>query len=170
MKCNFLALSVLFTAFAGSALAQNHFSGTPQCSKVDTGQPVEVGDHPGHTLMTNKLSSCTFTTPIELAGLKSTAMTSVVVVDGSGAKYRDQGYATFTMDNGDKAYARIQGTGTSSEKADAPPTEEGAWSFTGGTGKLKGLKGKGTYKISPAEGIRIEGDYSLPEPSATAQK
>jgi len=166
MKYKLLGLTVLFVAIAGSALAQNHISGTPQCPDVQPGQPVEVGDHPGHFLMFNKLNSCTFTTPIELAGLKTKAMTTVVVVDGSGARFRDQGYATITMDNGDKAYARIQGTGTSNEKA--APNEEGTWSFTGGTGKLKGLKGKGTYKVS-AEGIQIESDYSLPELGATAK-
>jgi hypothetical protein len=170
MKFKILALAVLLAAFAGSALAQNHISGSPQCAKVDSAPPVEVGDHPGHSLLINKLSSCTFTAPIELAGLKTTAMISTVVVDGSGPKFRDQGYATFTMDNGDKAYARTQGSGTSSDKAEAPPTEDGTWSFTGGTGKLKGLKGKGTYKVSPADGIQIEGEYSLPGPSATAQK
>ena len=168
MKYKSLGFTVLFAAIAGSALAQTHVSGTFQCAKVDSGQPVEVGDHPGHVLMLNKLTSCTFTTPCELAGLKSTTASSAVATDGSGAKYRDQGYAMFTMDNGDKAYSRIQGTGTSNEKAPAP-TEEGTWSFTGGTGKLKGLKGKGTYKIS-AEGSQFEGEYSLPGAGATAKK
>jgi hypothetical protein len=102
-----------------------------------------------------------------MAGLKVTTMTSAAAVDGNGTKFRDQGYATFTMDNGDKAYARAQGAGTSNEKG--PPNEDGTWSYTGGTGKLKGIKGKGTYKVS-AEGIQIEGDYSLPEAGATAKK
>jgi hypothetical protein len=91
-------------------------------------------------------------------------MTSAVAVDGRGAKYRVQGYATFTMDNGDATYARIQGAGTASEKG--PPNEDGTWSFTGGTGKLKGLTGKGTYKIS-AEGGYIEGEYTLPAAGAS---
>jgi hypothetical protein len=42
---------------------------------------------------------------------------------------------------------------------------EGTWSFTGGTGKLKGIKGKGMYKCKP-EGDNvtcdIEGEYTLP--------
>jgi len=42
----------------------------------------------------------------------------------------------------------------------------GTWSFTGGTGKLKGLKGKGTYKgTGNADGsmtYEVEGDYELP--------
>ena len=167
MKFKSLGFTLLFAAIMGSAQAQNHISATPQCPKVDTGQPVEVGDHPGHALMINKLSSCTFTKPIEINGLKSTSMSSVVTVDGTGPKFRDQGYATTTMDNGDKAYIRLQGAGTATETG--VPNEEGTWTFTGGTGKLKGLKGKGTYKVSP-DGIQIEGDYSLPEAGATAKK
>jgi hypothetical protein len=111
MKYKSLCLALLSAAMAGPALAQNHFSGTPECPNIQTSQPVEVGDHPGHILLINKLASCTFSTPIELAGLKSTAMTSAVTVDSSGAKFRDQGYAVITMENGDKAYFRIQGGG-----------------------------------------------------------
>lgn len=167
MKYKSLGITFLLAAIMGSAQAQNHFSATPQCPKVEPAQPVDVGDHPGHFMLLNKLSSCTFTKPFELNGLKSTSMTSIVAVDGTGPKFRDQGYVTTTMDNGDKAYARIQGAGTITDGG--VPNEEGTWSFTGGTGKLKGIKGKGTYKITP-EGIQIEGDYSLPEAGATAKK
>jgi hypothetical protein len=168
MKYKSLGLTVLLAALAGSALAQNHISSTFNCAKVDTSQPVEVGDHPGHELLTNKLTSCAFNTPFELAGLKATAMSSAVAVDARGTKFRDQGYATMTMDNGDKAYMRLQGTGTSNEKG--PPNEDGTWSFTSGTGKLEGLKGKGTYKISPEAGhIEIEGDYTLPGAGTTGK-
>jgi hypothetical protein len=76
------------------------------------------------------------------------------------------------MENGDKSYARYQGTGVVSKEGTF--TGEGTWSFTGGTGKLKGLKGKGTYKTSgPSDGpleSQLEGEYSLPESSASAKK
>jgi hypothetical protein len=42
--------------------------------------------------------------------------------------------------------------------------QKGTWSFTGGTGKLKGIKGKGTYTCTPSgDGVscEIEGDYQL---------
>ena len=51
---------------------------------------------------------------------------------------------------------------------------EGTWSFTGGTGKLKGLKGKGTFKSSGATADatedQVEGEYTLPEAGAAAKK
>jgi hypothetical protein len=41
-----------------------------------------------------------------------------------------------------------------------------AWSFLGGTGKLKGIKGKGTFECKPAGEVfscDIEGEYTLPK-------
>ena len=72
MKYKSLGLTVLLAAFAGSALGQTQVSATFKYDKVEPSGPVEVGDHPGHELSLNKLSSCTFPTPLELAGLKST--------------------------------------------------------------------------------------------------
>ena len=44
---------------------------------------------------------------------------------------------------------------------------DGTWSFTGGTGKLKGIKGKGTYKGTGAPDgtvtYEVEGEYELPK-------
>ena len=46
-------------------------------------------------------------------------------------------------------------------------TSKGTWSYTGGTGKLKGIKGKGTYDgKGSSDGTatyQIEGDYTLPK-------
>ena len=68
------------------------------------------------------------------------------------------------MSNGDKMYGRFHGSATL--KDGAPDTAEGAWEFAGGTGKLKGIKGKGTYKgTAGPEGItyEVEGEYTLPQ-------
>ena len=46
-------------------------------------------------------------------------------------------------------------------------SDGGTWSYTSGTGKLKGIKGKGTFKGTPnADGsvtYKIDGTYSLPK-------
>jgi hypothetical protein len=168
MKYKSLVLTVVLAAFAGSALAQNKISGTSKCGKPDTLQAIEAGDQAGHRLMIEK-SSCTASVPIEMAGLKSTTSTLAVAIDLTGAKAQDRGYGVITMDNGDKAYVRFQGTSSLKEGA---LTAEGTWSYTGGTGKLKGLKGEGAYKGSGVPGgaaeHQSEGEYSLPEASATA--
>ena len=50
---------------------------------------------------------------------------------------------------------------------DGVPQEEGTWNFTGGIGKLKGIKGKGTYKGKGASDgtvtYEVEGEYELPK-------
>ena len=85
------------------------------------------------------------------------------------SKFQVRGYGVVTMENGDKAYVRGQGTGNAKEG-----TSESTWSITGGTGKLKGSKGKGTANgAGSPEGVsefQIEGEYSLPEASATSNK
>ena len=77
-----------------------------------------------------------------------------------------------TMENGDKAFVHWQATGTMAKEG-TNVTGDGTWSYTGGTGKLKGLKGKGTFKTSGVSdgGIesKVEGEYSLPGTSATAK-
>jgi hypothetical protein len=169
MKYEALGLTVLFVTFAGSALAQTHISGTGKCGKPDTEQAIPVGDHAGHMLGLTKMS-CTWSVPIEMAGLKSTTYTTAAATDVTGAKFQDRGYVVVTMENGDKAYVAVHGTGSVKEGA---RTEEGMWSYTGGTGKLKGLKGKGTYKGTggPDSGEdQIEGEYSLPEGTTPKNK
>jgi hypothetical protein len=172
MKYKSVGLTVLLAAFAGSALAQTPISGTSKCDKPGTSQSIEVGDVAGHLLMIEK-DTCSWSVPFEMAGLKSTTFTMAEAVDLTGAKTQDHGYVVITMENGDQANVRFQGV--SNLKNEGAFTGGGTWSFTRGTGKLKGLKGKGTYQASLAPGdaggrIQMEGEYSLPEPSAATKK
>ena len=172
MKCKSLGLAVLLAAFAGTALAQTQVSGTTKCSKGDPyqTQSIEVGDQAGHVLVVDK-GTCSWSLPLEVAGFKSTTITTTESVDVNGAKVQIRGYAIIAMDNGDKAFAHYLGTGN---MKDGVAIGEGTWSFAGGTGKLKGLKGKGTWKSSGAVGgegqEQLQGEYTLPEPAAAAGK
>lgn len=164
-RCALLALTLL-TYTTTVATAQNKISADGKCGKPDQVQSIEVGDRTGHALALVKFS-CTWSTPIEMAGLQSKDYTSTVSSDVSGARTQDRGYVVITMDNGDKAFVRITGTGTTTK--DGASTGEGTWSYTGGTGKLKGLTGKGTYKSTGnADGGQdhVEGEYTVP-PSKT---
>ena len=52
-------------------------------------------------------------------------------------------------------------------------TGSGTWSYTGGTGKLKGLTGKGTYKSTgnaEAAEDQVEWEYSIAPPAAAKTK
>ena len=69
------------------------------------------------------------------------------------------GYVVGTMDNGDKMYVRIQSTATMKNG--------NMLSADGGTGKLKGIKGRGTFKgAAAADGTAsydVVGVYQLPK-------
>jgi hypothetical protein len=65
---------------------------------------------------------------------------------------------------GDTSVSKFQGS--TKMKDGKPVSESGTWTLTGGTGKLKGIKGKGTYTgTANADGsmsYKVEGEYSLP--------
>jgi hypothetical protein len=170
MKYKSPGVAVLLAVFAASALAQTHVAGSMKCPKPEVSQNIEVGDHAGHMFVIEK-GSCTWNVPFEIAGLKSITSIGADSVEVTGAKFEVRGYIVVSMDNGDKVYVRYQGMGS---VKDGVANGEGTWAYSGGTGKLKGLKGKGTYKGSgPPDGAsesQVEGTYSLPEPSATVKK
>ncbi|MBZ5725845.1 MAG: hypothetical protein LAP87_12715 [Acidobacteriia bacterium] len=162
-KVALLAFTFL-TLTAAIATAQTKITGDGKCGKPDKQESADVGDRAGHALVLVKFS-CTWANPYEMAGLKSKDYTGTVAGDLSGEKGQYRGYVVVTMDNGDKAFLRFTGSGTIAK--DGASAGEGTWSYTGGTGKLKGLTGKGTYKSTGnADGAEdhVEGEYTLPPP------
>jgi hypothetical protein len=174
VKYKVFGLTVLLAVFAVSALAQSQISGTIKCggAKGDVEHMIDVGDHPGHLLVIGK-GTCTWTAPIVIAGVKATTQTGASTTEVNGATFQDRGSAFITMENGDKIYVRNQHTGNSTDGGKTS-TYEGTWSFTGGTGKFKGLKGKGSYKGSQTpDGMatsQVEGEYTLLEPATPVNK
>lgn len=164
MLVPFVMITLFLLAFASAAGAQTKISGTATCSKPDPLHSIEVGDRPNHVLSISK-TSCTWTKPMEIAGSESKDGFSVGSEDASATKAQVSGYHTSNMASGDKFYVRYRGTDT--VKDGAPQSSEGTWNFAGGSGKLKGIKGKGTYKGSPnPDGTmtyEVEGEYELPK-------
>ncbi len=161
MRIRILFASLIVLSLATLATAQTKISGTAQCGKPDPQHMIEVGDRANHSLVIGKVN-CTWTKPWEAEGVQAKGGTSVVSEDMKGNRSTGRGYHTGTMANGDNYYVTFSGTST--YKDGAPESAEGKWSFTGGTGKLKGIKGSGTYKGKGGpEGITydIEGEYEL---------
>jgi hypothetical protein len=140
------------------------------CAKADPDYSIEVGDRPGHVLALRK-ATCTWTGEAEIAGLKTKTGQDVATSEVSGAALRDNGFHTATMDNGDKFTVRFTGTGTMNK--DNTGAFEGKWTIVSGTGKLKGVKGSGTYKgTAGADGtsdVQVEGDYTAPAAKTTTK-
>ena len=144
--------------------AQTKINGTVQCGKPDEQHMLEVGDRPGHSLMISK-GKCTWTKPMEVAGTQTKEDVGTNFDETHGNKSQGHGYVVGTLANGDKMYVRTQTSATM--KDGAVESGEGTWSFSGGTGKLKGVKGKGSFKgKGAADGSAtydVEGEYELPK-------
>ncbi len=149
-------------ALAASAVAQTKTSGTAQC-KGDPPAPVAIGDKPGHSFAVGK-AQCTWSS-FEIAGVQYKDGISVSADEMNGDKSTSNGYHTATLANGDKTTARFHGTTIA--KDGKFQSGGGTWVFVSGTGKCKGIKGKGTYKGTPnADGTvayKVDGEYSLPK-------
>jgi hypothetical protein len=93
-------------------------------------------------------------------------------VDATATRSAASGTGIFTMESGDKTLSTFHGT--ASMKDGKREDERGMWSFTGGTGKFKGIKGKGAYKTTlNADGtgtVAVEGVYELAQAKATTKK
>ncbi len=149
-------------ALAATAAAQTRISGIQQC-KSEPPAPVTIPDRPNHAYAIVK-AQCTWTKPMEMAGTQTRDGLDTIQTEMSGDDSTDHGYYTGNMANGDTIAVRFQGTGKA--KAGKPVSGQGTWSFTGGSGKLKGIKGKGTYKgtANPDGSMTytIDGEYALP--------
>ena len=66
---------------------------------------AEVGDHPGHVYTTAK-GECTWTTPLELGGLRTTGNSAADIMEIDGSKAREHSFRVETTDGGDKYYVR----------------------------------------------------------------
>jgi len=142
--------------------AQTKISGTLSCAKPDPEYLVDIGDREGHVFVLAK-SACSWTRPMQIAGVNTKDSHDVNVVDGDDANSDSNGYEVSNMANGDKIFIRFAGTDKS---INGKPLSTGTWRYIGGTGKFKGIRGKGTYKGRPdASGnyvSEIDGDYTLP--------
>jgi hypothetical protein len=163
MKSRFLCLVALGVLASVALSAQTKISGTLSCVKPDPMNAIPVGDAEGSVMNLAKVQ-CTWSKGMEMAGVTTKDGYSVAAGEVHGGKTKDHGIHVGNMANGDKYYVHFQSTGTANP--DHSGTSDGTWSFDGGTGKLKGLTGKGTYKATNnADGtstVDVVGEYKTP--------
>jgi len=163
MKTRFASLLVLGVLVATGLSAQTKISGTLSCARPDPVHSIPVEDGSG-TVMNLVKVSCTWSKTFEMGGSTSKDGYSVAASEVHGGKSKEHGVHVGTMANGDKYYVHFQATG--SMNPDHSGTASGTWTFEGGTGKLKGLTGKGTYKTTAkADGTGttdVDGEYRIP--------
>ena len=152
-------LALLASAGAG---AQTKISGTLKCGKPEPVYSIEVGDRPGHAMLLEK-QTCTYAEGMSVGSDKTKEGTSVATVDVTATRASGSGTHVATMESGDKTFANYRYTSPVKDGKAVETT--GTWSYTGGTGKLKGLKGSGTFKTTFSEDgtntTTVEGEYTL---------
>jgi hypothetical protein len=163
MKTRFGSLLFLGVLVAVSLSAATKTSGTATC-KTDPASPppVALSDQPNHAFAIGK-AQCTWT-GFSVGGQAYKDGVSTSLNEISGDTSSANGYHVATTTTGDTTVSKFQGS--AKLKDGKPVSGGGTWSFTSGTGKLKGVKGKGTYKgTANADGsmsYKVEGEYSLP--------
>ncbi|HEY4974155.1 MAG TPA: hypothetical protein VII41_11130 [Steroidobacteraceae bacterium] len=146
---------------AATAHAQTTFTASQLCAKPDPQLIVPVGDRPGHALGVMHFK-CQWTTPMQLGSDASKDGEDVETVEISGTSARASGRHVSTMQSGDKAFVSYWGKET--VKDGALVASKGTWAYTGGTGKLTGIIGKGTFTCAPSgDSVQcdVEGSYEL---------
>jgi hypothetical protein len=165
MKLRIVSLMGLAFLLASAVGAQTKVSGQHKWPKApEVVGTAEPGDRAGHALSLMKNTGGTWTTPLEMEGQKSTEGTSVAFLEMTATRATSNGTYVGNMDNGDKFFVSFHDT--AAVKDGKAGVAKGTWSYTGGTGKLKGITGKGTYTVTPnADGsamVDVEGEYSVP--------
>lgn len=164
MKLKAVAVFFIALALPALALAQTKISGTVKCGKPDQQQKIDVGDKPNHAFAISQ-GKCTWTKPMTIAEIQTHDDVATSSDEITSTSVRAHGYVLGTMSNSDKFTVRTHATDAVKDGNVQGTT--GTWTFASGTGKLKGIKGGGTFKGKPdAEGnmiIEVEGEYTLPK-------
>jgi hypothetical protein len=156
-----LLLAALVCFVAGTAAAQTKASGTLTYGKPEQEQMIPTGVGEGHAIGVSQRKG-TWSKPLDIGGDKSKEGMSTESIDVSGSHARSHGVHVTTMESGDKLFVAFQGSDVL--KDNALVSGKGTWSYTGGTGKLKGITGKGTYTCkTQGESVScdVEGEYQL---------
>ena len=158
-----LLLFACASAVASSAVAQTKIAGSFDCDKSDPMHAIPVPDQQGFVYIIGQ-NKCTWPKPVAIKGVHSKDFTNTGFSEVMGHSVHTTALGVTTYENGDKAFTRS--TGKVDDKAG---TATGKWTFTGGTGKLAGIKDGGTYACKlkgpePGAGYScdIKGSYTLP--------
>jgi len=158
----FIFLFLLFLPTAALAQGQQTLSANSSCGIALVHQTVAIDDGGHHSISLDQ-RECSFENSTELSGSRIVKYISTGVDDVQFDKSTDHGYAVGETASGDKYFLRYQGTATLDDGI--PLHLEGTWRFTGGTGKLRGLTGQGTYSARPTTNggmvFKLEGNYQV---------
>jgi hypothetical protein len=148
-------------SFSAQAAEKKKTMGTHSNGRVisSTVVPLGPGDDPKHELVAMEIrQDGTTSSDPDFNEAEHINYEQRDLVAGTGTH---RGYFTNRLKNGDTEYGTYEGTVKTTFKEDGSweaTTWEGTYKVTGGSGKLKNIKGSGTYrgKATAAEGASTE--------------
>ena len=137
---------IALLAITSFAMAQTpSLSGSWHCDKPSETHAIAVPGEPHHQFIVEQ-GQCASTEGNQVAGetLKTDVVTNVVEV--TRGFLQNRGYGVVTSDSGDKLFVRTEER--AHVVAGKPQDIRGRWRTAGGTGKLKGVRMRGTYTVT----------------------
>ncbi len=154
------ALMVLFLAPALAGAQGTKMSGTAVCDPPSVQHVLPVEGRPHHSYAVNQVK-CTWTRPWQIGGVANKAGVGTGVVEDHGTWSHSSGTYVDTMANGDVVYYQYEFKTTVKEGKSQISGHK--WELVGGTGKLKGVKGKGSCNATTQEDGKVvyecQGEY-----------
>lgn len=160
MRSMLLLLTGAACLWSGAAVADK-FTATCECGKADPSHVLPAGDRADHRFGVEAIK-CTWPKPWDIGGDKAKDGVATHMVEVEGERVHFRGVHEVTMQSGDKVALPYRGSGVSKENHYAH--SKGTFTIGEGTGKLKGIKGKGTFSCKSAgESLAcdLEGEYEL---------
>jgi hypothetical protein len=110
---------------------------------------VNIPDKPGHTL---KLITLVWKSVSSNPNFGEAWASCVEQQDSNGTDTALLGYGTNHYQSGDVSYFRWEGTRDATKKDAGDIVAHGTWTWLGGTGKFKTIKGSGTFSCKFGSG------------------
>jgi hypothetical protein len=162
MKFKILSACLVFTFGVAVTSAQTKSTSSGKCAKAGVQQSVPAGDKDGHTFM---IQSGKCETMGKVGDANSTEGAFAEHDEATGNIVKGSGVFVETYDTGDKIFYAYQATVTMKDGSLMAGVNK--YQITGGTGKMKGIKGSGTCKMTAGADsgftYKCTGDYTLPE-------
>jgi hypothetical protein len=160
MKFKFICSIAVFVFAVATAPAQTKMSMSGKCGKPDVLQNIPAGDSASHVFTLGQ-GKCA--TKGEVGGAASKEGAFSEHGDVSGNRGKVWGVYVEVFDSGDKIFYTYQATNILKDGAFVSGGNK--YQITGGTGKMKGIKGSGTCKTNGTADGGLEytctGEYTL---------
>jgi len=164
-----LCVCVVVALAMCAATAQTKTTMTGKCAKPSMEQKVPAGDKEGHAFMIAQ-GTCSVTGSVNGAVGKQGVFAEEVEATPDSIKNR--GVYVVTFDSGDKVYYRYEGMATM--KNDAYESGTNKYQIEGGTGKLQGIHGSGSCKLTGNSDGTLDysctGTYTMGMPTGNSSR